>query len=129
MSRQDANARFALTSFLYGGNAHYIDDLYARYEIDPNGVDAEWQAFFAGMKDQANGAKVAQGPSWKKPNWPETSRGEMDSQRDRLRARDIEHVVMELTAQIFVVQQRIVMICRPQRAERAIAGFRALRFE
>ena len=35
MSRQDANAAFALTSFLYGGNAAYIEDLYARYEADP----------------------------------------------------------------------------------------------
>ena len=47
MSRQDANAAFALTSFLYGGNAAYIEDLYARYETDPTSVDAEWQAFFA----------------------------------------------------------------------------------
>ena len=38
MSRQDANAASALTSFLYGGNASYIDDLYARYEADPNAV-------------------------------------------------------------------------------------------
>ena len=29
MSRQDANAAFALTSFLYGANAPYIEDLYA----------------------------------------------------------------------------------------------------
>ena len=36
MSRQDANAAFALTSFLYGGNAAYVDELYARYEPDPN---------------------------------------------------------------------------------------------
>ena len=36
MSRQDANAAFALTSFLYGGNAAYIEDLYARYEADPD---------------------------------------------------------------------------------------------
>ena len=35
MSRQDANAAFARTSFLYGGNADYIEDLYARYEADP----------------------------------------------------------------------------------------------
>ncbi len=35
MSRQDANAAFALTSF-YGGNAAYIDNLYARYETDPS---------------------------------------------------------------------------------------------
>jgi 2-oxoglutarate dehydrogenase E1 component len=32
MSRQDANAAFALSSFLYGGNASYIDDLQARYD-------------------------------------------------------------------------------------------------
>ena len=46
MSRQDANAAFARTSFLYGGNAPYLEDLYARYEADPRSVDAEWQAFF-----------------------------------------------------------------------------------
>ena len=53
MSRQDANAAFALTSFLYGGNADYIDDLYARYEADPHSVDAEWRAFFQSLKDDA----------------------------------------------------------------------------
>ena len=31
MSRQDANAAFALSSFLQGTNAPYIDDIYARY--------------------------------------------------------------------------------------------------
>ncbi len=53
MSRQDANAAFALTSFLYGGNADYIEDLYARYETDPKSVDAEWQSFFQSLKDDA----------------------------------------------------------------------------
>ena len=41
MSRQDANSAFARTSFLYGGNAGYIEDLYAKYETDPATVDAE----------------------------------------------------------------------------------------
>ena len=45
MSRQDANAAFALTSFLYGGNAAYVEDLHARYLADPTSVDAQWQAF------------------------------------------------------------------------------------
>ena len=40
MSRQDANAAFALSSFLQGTNAAYIDDLYARYEQDPASLDA-----------------------------------------------------------------------------------------
>ena len=71
MSRQDANAAFAHTSFLYGGNAGYIEDLQAKYERDPNSVDAEWQAFFGGLKDDKTAvAKAAQGASWTQPNWP-----------------------------------------------------------
>ena len=31
MARQDANTTFAATSFLYGSNASYIEDLQARY--------------------------------------------------------------------------------------------------
>ncbi len=67
MSRQDANAAFALSSFLYGGNAAYIEDLFARYEADPKSVDAEWQAFFGSMKDGADAQKSARGASWKRP--------------------------------------------------------------
>src|SRR3954454_12181485 len=67
MSRQDANAAFAPSSFLYGGNAAYIEDLYARYESDPNSVDAEWREFFASLKDQpADVTKSDRGASWKK---------------------------------------------------------------
>ena len=51
MSRQDANAAFARTSFLYGGHADYLENLYARYETDPTSVDAQWQAFFQSLKD------------------------------------------------------------------------------
>ncbi len=78
MSRQDANATFALTSFLYGGNAAYIEDLYAKYESDPNAVDAEWQTFFKSLKDDpASVAKSAQGASWRKPNWPIRANGDL----------------------------------------------------
>ena len=78
MSRQDANAVFARTSFLYGGNAAYIEDLYARYEKDPNAVDAEWRAFFQGLKDTpADVVKSAQGASWRKPNWPLRPNGDL----------------------------------------------------
>ncbi|HZQ12581.1 MAG TPA: 2-oxoglutarate dehydrogenase E1 component [Pseudolabrys sp.] len=78
MSRQDANAVFARTSFLYGGNAAYIEDLYARYENDPNAVDAEWRAFFQGLKDSpADVARSARGASWKRPNWPVRPDGDL----------------------------------------------------
>ena len=35
MTRQDKNEQFLLSSFLYGGNASYIEELYARYKTDP----------------------------------------------------------------------------------------------
>ena len=71
MSRQDANAAFALTSFLDGSNAGYIEDLYARYETDPKAVDTEWQSFFQSLKDNAaDVVKNAHGPSWSRPDWP-----------------------------------------------------------
>jgi 2-oxoglutarate dehydrogenase E1 component len=78
MSRQDANTAFALSSFLYGGNADYVENLYARYQVDPNSVDAQWQAFFAGLKDtSADVQKNAAGPSWAQPNWPVRANGEL----------------------------------------------------
>ena len=83
MSRQDANAALALTSFLYGGNASYIEDLHARYEVDPNSVDAEWQAFFASLKDNAaDVTKNARGASWSRPGWPQPERSELVSALD-----------------------------------------------
>ena len=41
MSRQEANAAFARSSFLYGGNAGYLEDLQARFEASPQALDAE----------------------------------------------------------------------------------------
>jgi len=83
MSRQDANAAFALSSFLQGTNAPYIDDIYARYENDPSSVDAEWREFFKSLKDApADVRKSAEGPSWGRSNWPLTPRDELTSALD-----------------------------------------------
>ncbi|GLS41899.1 2-oxoglutarate dehydrogenase subunit E1 [Mesorhizobium tianshanense] len=84
MARQDqANDQFSLTSFLYGGNADYIDALYAAYEEDPASVDPEWQDFFAALKDDAGDVrKNAKGASWAKPSWPLQANGELVSALD-----------------------------------------------
>jgi 2-oxoglutarate dehydrogenase E1 component len=83
MSRQDANAAFALSSFLQGTNATYIDEIYARYENDPSSVDPEWQEFFKSLKDTpADVRKNAEGPSWMRNNWPVTPRDELTSALD-----------------------------------------------
>src|SRR3954454_20205410 len=93
MARQDANENFLRTSFLYGGNAAYIEELYAQYEQDPGSVDAEWQSFFGALKDEGGLVeKNARGASWKRPNWPVPMNGELVSALDGNWAQ-IEHAV------------------------------------
>ncbi|MDF1778087.1 MAG: 2-oxoglutarate dehydrogenase E1 component [Rhizobiaceae bacterium] len=83
MARQDANETFQATSFLYGSNASYIEDLYARYEENPSSVSEEWQSFFSTLKDDADAArKAAKGASWKRDNWPIAENGELVSALD-----------------------------------------------
>ena len=83
MARQEANEAFAQTSFLYGGNAAYIDELYAQYQENPASVNAEWRSFFTALKEEdADIAKNASGASWKKENWPGAENGELVSALD-----------------------------------------------
>ena len=83
MSRQDANTAFALSSFLQGANAAYIDELYASFEKDPGSVDPQWQEFFASLRDQPDDVrKNADGPTWEKANWPQPPRDELTSALD-----------------------------------------------
>jgi hypothetical protein len=64
MARQDLNEAFLQTSFLYGGNAAYVEDLYAQYTKDPTAVDGQWRAFFETLKDDKQAvAKSARGAS------------------------------------------------------------------
>ena len=77
MSRQDANAAFASTPFLWGGNAGYIEDQQARYERDPQAVGEDWRAFFQGLKDgRVEVLRKATGPSWRRPDWPVRPQGD-----------------------------------------------------
>jgi 2-oxoglutarate dehydrogenase E1 component len=84
MARTDElNDIFAQTSFLYGGNAHYIEELYAQYQDNPSSLPAEWQAFFGEMSDKPDDVrKNAKGASWERDNWPLTPNGELTSALD-----------------------------------------------
>ena len=53
------NQVFAETSFLYGSNAAFIEDLHGRWAADPTSVSAEWRAFFDQLRDNAESVKAA----------------------------------------------------------------------
>ncbi|KQP58267.1 2-oxoglutarate dehydrogenase E1 component [Methylobacterium sp. Leaf112] len=79
MARQDALE----TSFLYGGNAAYIEELQAAHARDPNSVDPAWQDFFRSLNEDKGAAeKNAAGASWRRPNWPVHANGEIVSALD-----------------------------------------------
>ena len=84
MARTDkANDVFEQTSFLYGGNAGYIEQLHARWQDNPSSVPAEWQDFFAALADDAADVKKsADGASWKRKNWPVQANGDLISALD-----------------------------------------------
>ena len=78
MARQEENEAFQLSSFLYGGNAAYLEDLYARFKDDPAAVDAGWRDFFASLKDPTEQVIAeARGPKWRRPDWPLHANGEI----------------------------------------------------
>ncbi|WP_336293782.1 2-oxoglutarate dehydrogenase E1 component [Bartonella sp. CB169] len=84
MARQDEiNSLFAQTSFLYGGNADYIDQLYAEYEKDPTSVDSQWRSFFKNLQDNKEDVlKNAEGATWQRNHWPLKANGELVSALD-----------------------------------------------
>jgi 2-oxoglutarate dehydrogenase E1 component len=72
------------TSFLYGGNAAFVEDLHARYAADPSSVDPSWRAYFQSLHDGPESiAKEAKGPSWSRP-LPPAARPEWLSALDGL---------------------------------------------
>ncbi len=74
---------FEQTSFLYGGNAQFIEQLYAKYLENPAAVDVHWRQFFAGLEDNAELAKAqVSGPSWQRKDWPRPESGELVSAFD-----------------------------------------------
>ncbi|WP_395673512.1 2-oxoglutarate dehydrogenase E1 component [Phenylobacterium sp.] len=65
------NEVLAETSFLYGGNAAFVEDLYAKWAANPGSVEPSWGAFFATLADgAADAARAVAKPAWTKPAAP-----------------------------------------------------------
>ncbi len=83
MTRSKQNEAFARTAFLHGANAPYIEDLHAKYKLNPSSVDEGWQRFFSELRDQPNEVhKEASGASWQRDNWPIHTNGDLTAAFD-----------------------------------------------
>ncbi len=67
-ARSLSNTALLETSFLYGANATFVEEMAAKYAEDPNSVDASWRAFFDAVRDDPDAVRAAvRGPSWYRP--------------------------------------------------------------
>ena len=59
------NEVLAETSFLFGANAEFVEDLHARWSEDPASVEPSWRAFFGSLADEPAAIRGANAlPSW-----------------------------------------------------------------
>ena len=83
MNKTDLITAFEQSSFLYGGNAQFIEGLYAKFLENPAAVDVHWRQFFAGLDDDpASAKKQVSGPSWARKDWPPAPTGDLVSAFD-----------------------------------------------
>ena len=65
------NEVMAETSFLYGGNAAFVEDLYARYGADPRLVEPSWRAYFDSLHEQTDLVRKSTAePAWTRKPTP-----------------------------------------------------------
>ena len=71
------------TSFLYGANAVFVEEMHARFIDDPNSVDSSWRNFFQSLGDKPQDVRDAvEGPSWYRPELAQPRTSELTALLD-----------------------------------------------
>jgi len=72
------NQALEATSFLFGSNAAFVEQLYARYLENPDSVEPDWRAFFVELGERGlSPAQLGRGPGWKRDARLELEDGEL----------------------------------------------------
>ena len=81
--RSESNTAMLDTAFLYGGNAAYIEQLYAQFVDNPGSLPEDWQSFFRQVGDPAEAARrAAAKPGWAPEGWPNAPTSDLISALD-----------------------------------------------
>ena len=52
------------SSYLFGANAVFIEELYRKFLDDPDSVDQEWKSFFGNLDESQKDTSYTRSPSW-----------------------------------------------------------------
>jgi 2-oxoglutarate dehydrogenase E1 component len=109
----------AETSFLYGGNAGFVEDLQSRWAKDPSSVEPSWAEFFASLADAPEAVRQAGAP----PTW--APRAEAAPRPDWLPAIDGLWPVVEAKLQR-QIEQRVPSASPDEVRSRTLDSLRAI---
>jgi 2-oxoglutarate dehydrogenase E1 component len=67
-ARSLPNTALLETSFLYGANATFVEEMHKKFLDDPGAIDPSWRAFFQQLRDDPSAVRASvAGPSWYRP--------------------------------------------------------------
>src|SRR5262249_29865621 len=68
-ARSLPNSALLETSFLYGANAKFVEEMHEKFLNDPNSVDLSWRPYFPQLHDDPGSVRASvAGPSWYRPD-------------------------------------------------------------
>ena len=77
-NRSLTNQVLDATSFLSGGNAQFVEALYARFQENPTAVEPEWREFFEELDENGlTPQQLGRGPSWRRDKRLDYANGEL----------------------------------------------------
>jgi len=75
---RSSNEILEATSFLFGANTQYLEELYSRYLEEPESVDPSWRSYFDGLRERGlTPAQLGRGPEWRRDIRPEQEDSEI----------------------------------------------------
>ena len=57
-ARSLPNTALLETSFLYGANATFVEEMHEKFLNDPNSVDPSWRSFFQQLRDDPSAIRA-----------------------------------------------------------------------
>ena len=106
MTSSQINEIFDKTSFLHGVNTAYIEEMFEKFQTDPNNVPNDWKEFFLGITHNIKNQNSLKA-SWSQKKDVELSNGDLVSAIDGNWSREVQSRSIEVDNKDFLKEEEI----------------------
>ena len=104
MTSSQINEIFDKTSFLHGVNTAYIEEMFEKFQTDPNNVPNDWKEFFLGITQNIKNQNSLKA-SWSQEKEVEFSNGDLVSAIDGNWSREVHSKSIEIDNRDFLTEE------------------------